>query len=187
MTQPNYYGILPSNVRYSNNLSPMEKIMFTEITALMQKEGYCYASNTYFSNLYNVHKNTVSVWINNLKKYGFISVKLIYKHNSKEVRQRQIYPINENIDRYQEKDCYPINENIEDNTIKLNTTRGNPTEEQVINKGKELGYKEKVCINFYLYYESKGWKGTQDFVPLLRKWNMNEKEDTSEKKERMWA
>lgn len=54
-------------------------------------------------------------------------------------------------------------------------TGGKPTEEQVKDIGKKLNIPEEVCMSFYLYYESKGWKGILDFVPLLRKWNMSEK------------
>ncbi len=68
-----------------------------------------------------------------------------------------------------------------DNYTSLSLYRGGkPTEEQVITKGRKLGYKEKTCISFYLYYESRRWKGIRDFVPLLRKWNMNEKEEAEE-------
>ena len=59
MENPNYYGILPANVRYDKNLKPMEKILYTELTALSNKNGYCNAKNIYFGKLYDVHKNTV--------------------------------------------------------------------------------------------------------------------------------
>ena len=174
--KPNYYGILPASVRYDQDLIPMEKIIFTEITALMQKEGYCYASNKYFAELYNVHKNTVGNWINNLKKYGFINVKIVYKENSKEIRYRKIYPINEIIDRYQRNHLDPINEIIEDNNTSNNTTRGHPTEKQILNEAKRQGIPEETAVKFYLHYESTGWRRIKDFVPLLRKWDMEDKQ-----------
>ena len=33
MERPEYYGILPSKVRYDERLKPMEKIMFSELTS----------------------------------------------------------------------------------------------------------------------------------------------------------
>ena len=33
MEKPNYFGILPANVRYDKNLKPMEKILYTEISS----------------------------------------------------------------------------------------------------------------------------------------------------------
>ena len=70
MEKPEYYGVLPSWVRYDKRLKPMEKIMYSELTVLPHLKGYCYANNTYFAKLYGVHKNIVSVWINNLAKCG---------------------------------------------------------------------------------------------------------------------
>ena len=52
MDNPSYYAILPANVRYDKNLKPMEKILYAEITALSNKNGYCSASNSYFAKLY---------------------------------------------------------------------------------------------------------------------------------------
>ena len=128
---PNYFGILPANVRYDKKLKPMEKILYTEITALSNSKGYCYATNSYFANLYDVHKNTAGTWINNLEKLGYIKSKIIYEAGTKNVKERQLFivtPINEKIDRYQQKDCdpinekidTPINENIEDNNTRCN-------------------------------------------------------------------
>ena len=48
---PNYYAIIPSNVRYSD-LKPNAKLLYGEITALSNKHGFCFASNKYFANLY---------------------------------------------------------------------------------------------------------------------------------------
>ena len=89
MERPEYYGILPSKVRYDERLKPMEKIMFSELTALVRKKGYCYASNMYFAALYGVHKSTVSAWISNLAKCGHITTKCIMK--DKRVEERRIY------------------------------------------------------------------------------------------------
>ena len=137
MEKPNYFGILPANVRYDKNLKPMEKILYTEISSLTNKDGYCYATNSYFSRLYEVHKNTVGTWINNLEKQGYIKTVLIYKKGTKEIIERRIYinqkidvPINEKVDTYQQKDLEPINEkvetpineNIEENNTSINNT-----------------------------------------------------------------
>lgn len=91
MEKPSYYGILPANVRYDKRLKPMEKILYSEITALANTQGFCFASNSYFGKLYEVDKKTVGVWINNLIKYGYLKVKMIYKEGSKEVLERRLY------------------------------------------------------------------------------------------------
>lgn len=89
MEKPEYYAVLPSWVRYDERLKPMEKIMYSELTVLSHVKGYCYANNTYFAKLYGVHKNTVSVWINNLVKCGHITTECIMK--DKQVEERRIY------------------------------------------------------------------------------------------------
>ena len=53
MEKPNYYAILSAEVRYDNNLRPNTKLLYAEITALSNTTGECFATNKYFSNLYN--------------------------------------------------------------------------------------------------------------------------------------
>ena len=141
MEKPNYYGILPANVRYDKELKPMEKILFTEISSLTNKEGYCYAKNSYFADLYDVHKNTVGNWINNLVKRGYLKSVIIYEKGTKNIQERRLYittptsekvdtPVNEKNDTYQRKDLEginekidtPVNEKIEDNNTSINNT-----------------------------------------------------------------
>ena len=44
----NYFAIIPSHIRYDNDLIPNAKLMFGELTALSNDKGYCYATNKYF-------------------------------------------------------------------------------------------------------------------------------------------
>lgn len=85
---PNYYAIIPAKVRYDDKLTADEKLMYGEIVALSNKTGECWASNQYFASLYDVDKNTISRRISKLVKCGYISNKLIYKDDSKEVEKR---------------------------------------------------------------------------------------------------
>jgi len=71
-SKPNYYAILPANIRYDETISWMEKILYAEITALSSKEGYCYATNAYFARNYKVSTRTVSRAITNLTERGFL-------------------------------------------------------------------------------------------------------------------
>lgn len=134
MERPGYYGILPASIRYDKNLKPMEKIMYSELTALSNKNGYCNATNSYFAELYEVSKNTVSLWISDLEKAGYIKTKLIYEAGTKNIKERRIYisdPITKNDDTYHKKevdpitknDDTPITKNHEDNNTSINNTR----------------------------------------------------------------
>ena len=142
MENPNYYAILPADVRYDKRLKANEKILYSEITALANIKGYCYAKNQYFAELYDVHKNTISSWISHLCELGYLIIELVFKEDSSEIQERRIYisvpPINENIDTPQSKDLYPINENVdtpinqkmEDNITSMNNTSINKEREK---------------------------------------------------------
>ena len=144
MEAPAYYGILPANIRYDKNLKPMEKIMYSELTALCNKNGYCNATNSYFAELYEVSKNTVSLWIGDLEKAGYIKTKLIYEPGTKNIKERRIYianPITKNNDT-------PITKNREDNNTSINNTRLIITNINNNNKNIiENQEQEKVVVN----------------------------------------
>lgn len=88
--KPNYYAIIPAQVRYNNELSPNAKLLFGEITALSGKEGKCWAQNKYFAELYNVDVKTISRWIKQLHELGFIKVAIEYDKKTKQVTKRSI-------------------------------------------------------------------------------------------------
>lgn len=73
--KPNYYAIIPANVRYAD-ISANAKLLYGEITALCSKEGYCWASNQHFAELYGVHKDTISNWVSELKDNNFVKIEL---------------------------------------------------------------------------------------------------------------
>lgn len=91
MEQPNYYAILPSKIRYDEDLSYLARILYAEITSLSNKEGYCYATNSYFENLYKVSKSTIVRALNSLLKKGYIKVQIKYQNETKRVIERRIY------------------------------------------------------------------------------------------------
>lgn len=130
--KPNYYAIIPANVRYDNRLRQSEKLFYGEITALTFKTGECWASNTYFAKLYEVTPQAISKWILDLQKYGYIDVE--YKYNGKEVEKR-IIKVSTYVDRYQQKYDEGINKSLggyqqkfkENNTSNNNTSINNNT------------------------------------------------------------
>lgn len=131
--QPNYYSIIPANVRYDKELKPMEIIMYGEITALANKHGYAYASNSYFADLYQVHKKTVSNWINHLKEKGYIKT-VVTRNEDMSVKDRKIYITppyemkngegypQKNGEGYPQKDSHPIHKKTEENNTSINIT-----------------------------------------------------------------
>lgn len=135
-----YFAIIPANVRYDPDLPPNAKLLYGEITALCNKEGYCWASNNYFAGLYSVSKISVSNWISALIKKGYITSEIIRNPENKSVQERRLRiaisidravdPIKENNDTllkkslipYTKKFEYPIKENFKENNTSNNTS-----------------------------------------------------------------
>lgn len=97
--KPNYYAILPANVRYDNNLRANEKILYAEITALSSKYGECWASNNYFARLYGVTPQAISLWVNRLKERGYITIEYIRKDKLIQRRIIKLVGVSINVDR----------------------------------------------------------------------------------------
>ena len=81
----NYYAIIPAIVRYDKELTDKAKLLYGEITCLCNKEGYCFATNNYFANLYNCTPRAIQFTISKLQEKGYI--KIIIENNY----QRKIY------------------------------------------------------------------------------------------------
>ncbi|MDR0675632.1 MAG: helix-turn-helix domain-containing protein [Elusimicrobiota bacterium] len=72
--QANYFSIIPANVRYDKNLSASEKMLYAEITSLANKNGYCWATNQYFSEVLSVSKRTISRVLRKLEARKYIKI-----------------------------------------------------------------------------------------------------------------
>lgn len=105
---PGYYAIIPASVRYDDNIPANAKLLYGEISALANEDGYCYATNQYFAKLYKVSERAISGWISVLKKGGYIILQ-VKKARNGQVQQRNI--ILETAIRVSTNDGQPV-ENI---------------------------------------------------------------------------
>jgi uncharacterized phage protein (TIGR02220 family) len=127
---PNYYGILPASVRYCKGLTPNAKILYTELTALTNKNGYCHASNNYFAELYNVSDRSISQWFKELSKFGFIEIQIV-KNNSGTFRKIFLSGMKESSNGGMKISSTPYEENFytkeyyKDNNTSMNNTSNN--------------------------------------------------------------
>ncbi|QDK71485.1 DnaD domain protein [Lactococcus protaetiae] len=134
----NYYVVIHAQVLHDNRLTPLARLIYGEIAALANINGYAWISNGKLAEKYKVSIKTISVSISSLQELGYIESKLTYKENSKEVEQRNIYisPINKNVNTPFTKNSIPPlqkgNEGMEEK-VKENNTFNN-----TINKSSSL-------------------------------------------------
>lgn len=85
-----YFHLIPNSVFYDDELTDKQKLIFSEIFQLTQKNGYCYASNSYLSRKMKVDRTTIIRAINRLKELDYIESELTYEDYSYRVRIRKI-------------------------------------------------------------------------------------------------
>ena len=156
MTKPNYYAVIPANVRYSKKLTPNAKLLYAEITALCNLNGKCTASTEYFCKLYEVSRVSIQKWLKTLEDNNYIKRVNIYKQGSKEILTRVITLVNN-----------PRKQKLTDNT-NINITNTNLTDSNKGKRFKKPSFNEvnNYCLErknnidaeaFIAFYESKGW------------------------------
>jgi len=181
-----YYAVIPATVLFNEHLKANAKLLYALVTALSNKEGYCYASNQYLGNKLGVDPHTISRWLADLRKYNLIYVEIL-RNEKQEIIQRKIYPndvpyVLNNTYPYVSKNTKGIDENVKDKNIKNN----NINTHTVVKKNYadrvklyESEYKQLVeeygekkankCIEeLNLYKRSKGVEYENDFDTIKR-------------------
>lgn len=176
---PSYYAIIPASVRYSN-IKANAKLLYGEISALSNKHGFCFATNRYFANLYGVSKNTISVWIKELKEHEFISVKIV-RGDNKEIIKRLI-GITKNDDT-------PINENLKENTTSYITTRININNRKI--KFNEVVFSvtdvsKDILKEFVHYWTEENRSGSKMLFEMQPTFDINRRLQTWVSNDKKW-
>ena len=68
------YVQVPMVVLLDEDFSSTSKLLMGLITTLSMKDGYCYASNRYLSNLLKVSKRTISSSITTLRRNNYLKI-----------------------------------------------------------------------------------------------------------------
>ncbi len=153
---------IPAEILLNEELTDKEKIILAMILYLSEETKSCFASNKYIANIVKVTADRVSKIISSLREKNYIKVKLKYKTDSKEIEERQILPIVENINRYSQKHLesidinnysgsqkqpYPIGDNDKDiiNNIK---NKNNYNKESKVKKNNKANFEQRDYTNF---------------------------------------
>ncbi|MEG1142811.1 MAG: helix-turn-helix domain-containing protein [Clostridia bacterium] len=80
---------IPREVWLNSNLKVMEKIFLVEIASLDGING-CYASNSYFSDFFDLSKTRCSAIIKTLQEKGYITIRRFYEEGKKSLERRII-------------------------------------------------------------------------------------------------
>lgn len=167
----NYYAVIPATVRYNKELKPAEKLLYGEVTALANKMGYCYATNKYFADLYNVTNHTVSQWISHLEKKGYIQIDII-RNDKKEIKERRIFIhdipyVQKNTYPYVLKNTEPMYKKVQDNNKNINK---DDLYLFIINNSSEIPIEFYIIINTldFVYLEETLSKMQEDKVAMIK-------------------
>lgn len=138
-SKPNYYAVIPAIVRYDNDVMDKAKILYGEISALSGKYGYCFATNQYFANLYNISDRQVRRLLNSLASKGYIII-------DKESELRKIYTFEGAIEltflldknvRHPGQKCPPTpDKNVRHNNTSINNKKNNTPSPELVSEFK---------------------------------------------------
>lgn len=139
--KPNYYAIIPAEVRYDPKLRANEKLLYGEITALTYKTGECWASNNYFAKLYETTPQAISKWILNLQARGYVNIQ--YEKEGKQFKKR-IIKVSTYIDRVSTNVEGGYQQMIKENNTSINNTS---IKEEIIKEEKFIPLFDYDWIN----------------------------------------
>lgn len=87
----NHYAVIPASVRFDEDLSAKAKLLYGDIAALANAEGYCSTENRRFEELYEISGTTLSRLINSLCEKGYLVKQIVYAEGTQQVLERRLY------------------------------------------------------------------------------------------------
>lgn len=67
-----YWAVIPANIRYHHDLTQTAKLLYAEISALAQSDGFCWATDAYLAETLGCSAATVTRSLRKLRELGFI-------------------------------------------------------------------------------------------------------------------
>ena len=199
--KPAFYAIIPAHVRYAK-INANAKLLYGEITALCNQEGFCFATNKYFADLYGVDDRTIRRWLNDLNTSEFIYMDYDRYESGKTIRKIYIATLS----GHGGQNCPPprtempappdnnahhnntlnttINNKQKNNGLSANEINGDFLDEEVFSFGENLGLNRQAVTDqhakwqeYILAYPDKAPSGDQ--VSAFKGWLRRTKKTTS--------
>lgn len=167
------------------------------ISSLCAEKGYCFASNKYLSQLFDVPEQTISRKIKLLENKNYITIE--YKKRGCEIIERNIR-LTKLLSDDKQKCVSTINKIVKDNNININNTSNNIKEKSIKRKFEKptIEQIQEYCIErnnginaeaFYNFYESKNWyvgkNKMSDWKACVRTWEQRKQSKTKTSTDRM--
>ena len=183
------WAILPAMVRYDPKLPPNAKLIYAEIAAKINEDGYCFAHNHYFAERFNLKADTVSSLIKRLADAGYIEVDLSPQRGNYDKRRIYLTPkpydftgkiseggigfksgtgkISEGV-----SDLNPIP--LENSNLKLNTPYNPPEGDGTASKKRKRNYKaaaEHMPERFEKFWQAYPQQGRKKRQAAIKAWD----------------
>ena len=168
LERPGFWAVLPAAVRYDQDLPPMARLLYAEISALSDQRGYCFAPNEYFLKLYGMADRTLQRQLKSLETGGYIRI----ENGDGGAGRRRIYaginPLAQNPDKNvgdprQKCRGNPV-KNVGENNIENNLEEHNPLKPPKGGEG-EIYDQEAFEALWKLYPKKK------DKAKAIKEWN----------------
>jgi hypothetical protein len=138
------YLVIPKEVFESETLSSSAKILYAVILLYSRREGYCWATNRYFSSACGCSQRNVSRLIAQLISAGFVRAE---EEFDGKIKKRRLYIVSL---------CSDTDKNVEEGTTETSEGYGQKQREGVDRKGAYINNKYKN--NNYNYNNKYGTK-----------------------------
>lgn len=187
--KPNYYAVLIAEVRYDTKLGNFSKILYAEISALCNKEGYCWATNNYFADLFDVTSITVTRAITQLVQTGYIIRELENLGEENTARKLRL-TVTKKIIPHSKNDKRGDSKNDIQNTMNIDNNKSNKNKDDFQDfwsnlKGRKLNKPEAMRVYSKIKTKLTGVELSKRFnrlfltrdekyVPYPAKWLRNE-------------
>ena len=157
-----YIGYIPANVRYNDDLTTRDKLVYCEITANLDEKGICTKNNIHFAKVLNSSKNTISTCISKLRDHGYINTIIEKEQGTNKFLKRYIslLPYTENSVGVNDQDLDPYTE-------KSVGVSGSSDASAVDNQSKGYTDKSKLSYNNKIIYKYSNNKSKDSIYPEI--------------------